>query len=321
MKRRTLSVLVLGLSLLIGGCAYVNLGLFPEAGPLKEKVVEGKGERKILLLDITGVISEDKRRAAVFREETSMVDEIRESLRKAREDKRIAALVVRINSPGGTVTASDILRHELIEYKRKTGVRVVACMMDIAASGGYYVATAADEIVAHPTTITGSIGVIALKFNVQGLFEKIGVEAAAIKSGDKKDILSPFRPATPEEMKIVQTIIDQLQGRFVDVIAEGRRSLTRPEILKLADGRIYTAQQALELKLIDRVGYLDDSLEGIRQSLGLESASVVVYHRPGSYKGSVYSEARGNTTVVNVLPQDMEGFMPKGMQFMYLWAP
>jgi protease-4 len=320
-KRRMVPALLVALSLMIGGCAYVNLGLFPEEGPLKERVVEGKGERKILVVDVTGIISEEKRRAGAFREETSMVDEIRESLKKAREDKRIAALVVRINSPGGTVTASDILRHEIIEYKKKTGARVVACMMDVAASGGYYVATAADEIVAHPTTITGSIGVIAIKFNVQGLFEKIGVEAAAIKSGDKKDILSPFRPATPEEMRIVQTIIDQLQGRFVDVIAEGRKPLTRPEIVKLADGRIYTAQQALDLKLIDRVGYLDGAIEGVKQSLGLETATVVVYHRPGAYKGSIYSETGGNTTIVNVLPQDMEGLVPRGMQFMYLWAP
>ena len=115
MRRWMLTVLVAGLSLLLGGCAYVNLELFPEKGPLKERVVEGKGERKILLVDVTGIISEDKRRSGGFREETSMVDEIRESLRKAREDSRIAALIVRINSPGGTVTASDILRHEIIE--------------------------------------------------------------------------------------------------------------------------------------------------------------------------------------------------------------
>jgi protease-4 len=193
--------------------------------------------------------------------------------------------------------------------------------MDVAASGGYYAATAADEIVAHPTTITGSIGVIAMKFNVQGLFEKIGVESRAIKSGDMKDMLSPFRPATPEEIKIVQTIIDQMNSRFIDVIVDGRKPLSREAVVKLADGRIYTAGQALNLKLIDRVGYLDNAIEGIKNSLNLEKASVVIYHRAGSYKGSIYSEAGGNTTVVNILPQDLESLMPRGMQFMYLWAP
>ena len=212
MKRMALLALLAAMTLLYGGCAYVNLALVPEPGPLSEKVVDGEGDRKILLVDITGIISEEKRRKLGLREEISMVDEFRESLKKAGRDKKIAGLVIRINSPGGTVTASDILHHEILEYKKKTGVRVVACMMDVAASGGYYVATAADEIVAHPTTITGSIGVIAMKFNVQGLFGKIGVESRAIKSGDMKDMLSPFRPATAEEITVVQTIIDQMNG-------------------------------------------------------------------------------------------------------------
>jgi protease-4 len=272
-------------------------------------------------VDITGIISEEKRRKLGLCEESSMVDEFRESLKKAGRDKKIAGLVIRINSPGGTVTASDILHHEILEYKKKTGVRVVACMMDVAASGGYYVATAADEIVAHPTTITGSIGVIAMKFNVQGLFGKIGVESRAIKSGDMKDMLSPFRPATPDEITIVQTIIDQMNGRFIDVIVEGRKPLPRDTVVKLADGRIYTAGQALDHKLIDRVGYLDSTLDGLKKSLKLDKASVIMYYRPGTYKGTIYSEAGGNTTVVNVLPQDLESLMPRGMQFMYLWAP
>ena len=136
-----------------------------------------------------------------------------------------------------------------------------------------------------------------------------------------KDIMSPFRPATPEEIKIMQTIIDQMNGRFIDVIVEGRKPLSREAVVRLADGRIYTAGQALGLKLIDRVGYLDNAIEGVKTSLNLQKASVVVYHRAGSYKGTIYSEAGGNTTVVNILPQDLESLMPRGMQFMYLWAP
>lgn len=321
MKRMALLALLAAMTLLYGGCAYVNLALVPEPGPLSEKVVDGEGDRKILLVDITGIISEEKRRKLGLREEISMVDEFRESLKKAGRDKKIAGLVIRINSPGGTVTASDILHHEILGYKKKTGVRVVACMMDVAASGGYYVATAADEIVAHPTTITGSIGVIAMKFNVQGLFGKIGVESRAIKSGDMKDMLSPFRPATAEEITVVQTIIDQMNGRFIDVIVEGRKPLPRDTVVKLADGRIYTAGQALDHKLIDRVGYLDSTLDGLKKSLNLDKASVIMYHRPGTYRGTIYSEAGGNTTVVNILPQDLESLMPRGLQFMYLWAP
>jgi len=320
MDRKSLIFLLAMLAILFNGCA-VTIPLLPRTEPLQERVVEGEGDRKILLVDVSGVISEEKQRSIGFREEASPVDLFRESLKKAAADKKIAALIVRINSPGGTVTASDILHHEILEYKKKTGVRVVACMMDVAASGGYYVATAADEIVAHPTSITGSIGVIAMKFNVQGLFEKIGVESRAIKSGDMKDIMSPFRPATPEEIKIMQTIIDQLNGRFIDVIVEGRKPLSRETVVQLADGRIYTAQQALDLKLIDRMGYLDTTIDGVKKSLNLDKASVIMYYRPGTYKGSIYSEAGGNTTVVNILPQDLESLMPRGMQFMYLWAP
>ncbi|NPV03436.1 MAG: signal peptide peptidase SppA [Syntrophaceae bacterium] len=321
MKRMICIALLAAMPLLWSGCAYVNLSLLPEPGPLREKVVEGRGDAKILLLDVTGIISEEKRRTLGMRQESSVIEEFREALRKARRDTKIAGLVVRINSPGGTVTASDILRHEILEYKKQTGVRVAACLMGVAASGGYYVATAADEIVAHPTTITGSIGVIAMKFNVQGLFGKIGVEAEAIKSGDKKDLLSPFRPATEDEKRIVQAVIDQLHARFVDVVADGRKPLSREAVVKLADGRIYTAAQALELKLVDRVGYLDSALEGIKSARNLTEASVIVYHRPGSYKGSVYAEAGTGTTVVNILPQDLESLLPGGMQFMYLWAP
>ena len=321
MKRMICIALLAAAPLLWSGCAYVNLALLQEPGPLREKVVDGRGDAKILLLDVTGIISEERKRTLGMRQEGSMIDEFREALQKARRDKSIAGLVVRINSPGGTVTASDILRHEILEYKRQTGVRVAACLMGVAASGGYYVATAADEIVAHPTTITGSIGVIAMKFNVQGLFGKIGVEAEAIKSGDKKDLLSPFRPATEDERRIVQAVIDQLHARFVDVVADGRKSLPREAVVKLADGRIYTAAQALEHKLVDRVGYLDSALEGIKSARNLKEASIIVYHRPGSYKGSIYAEAGGGTTVVNVLPQDLESLMPRGMQFLYLWAP
>ncbi len=306
---------------LFSGCTLFHISLVPEERPLREKLIEGAGDRKILLLDVTGIISEEKERARL-RSTAGMVDEVREALKKAEEDKKIAGVVLRINSPGGTVTASDILRHELLAYRQKTGVPVVACMMGVAASGGYYIATAADEITAHPTTITGSIGVIAMKFNVQGLFEKIGVESETIKSGDKKDILSPFRPATPEEIRLLQAIIDQLQTRFIDVIVAGRKgTMTRDEIVKAADGRVYTARQALDLRLIDRIAYLDETIDGLKKRLNLEKAQIITYHRPGAYKGTIYSEAGGNTTIVNLFPDELESMVPKGYTFMYLWNP
>jgi protease-4 len=311
------------LILILGGCAFVNVPLISRPQPLEEKVVDGEGEAKILLLDVTGAISEEMRRVPGVFEKISMIDEFREALKKAESDKRIAALIIRINSPGGTVTASDILHHEILRFKQKTGKQVVACLMGVAASGGYYAAVAADQVVAHPTTITGSIGVIAVKFNVQELFNKIGVDQETIKSGDKKDIFSPFRPSTPEEKKILQEVIDQLYGRFLDVVTAGRKDLDRPAVAKLADGRIYTAQQALDHKLVDRVGYLDDAIGGVKSSLGLSKASVVVYYRPGSYKSTIYSGlSEGGSPVFNLISIDGENLLSsQGVRFLYLWMP
>ncbi|MBW1741854.1 MAG: signal peptide peptidase SppA [Deltaproteobacteria bacterium] len=309
---------------LLSGCAFVKMPLIPSAQPLREEVVDGEGKKKILVLDISGIISDKKRTSGWgLRERMSMVAEVKEALKKAEADDAIFGVVLRINSPGGTVTSSDILHHEMVRYKEKTGVRVVACLMDVGTSGAYYIATAADEIIAHPTTVTGSIGVMAMKFNVQGLLSRIGIEEETIKSGDMKDLWSPFRPSTPEEKEILQSIIDTLHERFVDVVADGRKSLTRGGVEKLADGRVYTADQARAVGLIDAVGYLDQAVDGLKASAGIEKASVIIYYRPGTYKGSVYSGfPSAGSQVVNLIAVNGEGLVgPAGVNFMYLWAP
>ena len=158
---------------------------------------------------------------------------------------------------------------------------MVAVMMDVAASGGYYVALAADTIVAHPTTVTGSIGVIMLSVNAEGLMQKIGVATDTIKSGERKDMGSPFRALTPEERAIFQSVIDDLHRQFVAKVVE-RRKLPEATAATLADGRIYTADQALGHKLVDRIGYMPDAMEAARRAAGLDEARVVVYKRPAS---------------------------------------
>ncbi|MGD0585804.1 MAG: signal peptide peptidase SppA [Oryzomonas sp.] len=305
---------------LLSGCAFVNVPLIPPPSPLAEQVLEGDGSKKILLLDISGTISEEEKSGGLLgRSSPSMVSVIRESLHKAEQDRDIAGVILRINSPGGTVTASDIIRHDIDVFKKRKKVPVLACIVGTGASGGYYVATAADEITAHPTAITGSIGVILMKFNVEGLMGKIGVEEQTVKSGDKKDIMSPFRKATPEEVKLGQEIIDQLYSRFLDVIMERpKNSLTRDELRKVSDGRIYTAGQALEAKLIDRIGYMDDVIAQIRTAVGDEKARVVSYYRPGNYKGSIYAGAAEKAGLAEAL----SGFDAFGSSsFMYLWHP
>lgn len=304
--------------LLCHGCAFINVPMLQSTQPLEEKTLEGKGKNKILLIDISGVITSERKSSFTGLDSgPDPVSRIKEELDKAAQDKKIKAVILKINSPGGTVTASDIIYREILQYKEKTGVLVTACLMDMAASGGYYVANAADKIVAHPTTVTGSIGVIAMKFNVKGLMDKIGVAEESIKSGDKKDILSPFRGITPEEKKIMQDIINSLYQQFIDVIDEGRKELTQDDIKPLADGRVFTAKQALDYKLIDAIGYLDDTIKMSKQEIGLEDARVIVYHRPMTYKNNIYSQASinlfsfGDNSLMEHLP----------VRFMYLWNP
>ncbi len=319
---KNLGIVVMQVMLLVvlNGCAFVNVPLMQTPKPLEEQVLEGTGTGKILLIDISGTISEQEKSGGLLgRGAPSTVSIVRESLQKAEKDDRIVGLILRINSPGGTVTASDIIHHDLVEFRKRKHVPVVACIMSTGASGGYYVATAADEIFAHPTAITGSIGVIMMKFNVERLMDKIGVEEQTVKSGDKKDIMSPFRKATPEEVKLGQEIIDQLYSRFLDVIiARPGNRLTRDELHKLADGRVYTAGQALERKLIDRVGYLDDVIASIRTSAGDDSARVVSYNRPGTYKGSIYADAGDKGSALEML-SGVDAFAAGS--FMYLWRP
>ncbi len=317
-------ILLLWLTVLVfSGCAFNDIRLFHSVQPLKEKVLKGKGEAKILMINVESLISEKKKSKGLgFAQRPSMVERIKEELEKAEEDSSIAAVIVKVNSPGGTVTASDILYHELMEFKKRTRVRVVASFTSTATSGGYYVASASDEIVAHPTSVTGSIGVLAMKFNIEALLSKIGVEQETIKSGGKKDIWSPFRPSTPEERRVLQEIIDELYHRFVDVVTDGRKSLSRDDVVKLADGRIFTAEQALQNGLIDRVEYLEDTIEKTKKDLGLKEAKIIAYCRPGGYRGSLYSRSSSFPVNINLLSlsvNDLASF--SGIEFMYLWRP
>ncbi len=306
----------------IGSSCTINFNMGTGISSLEETVLSGEGDNKLLMLEISGVISQRTRRSVLGSPiQIGMVERVREILKKAEEDKEIKALWVRVNSPGGTVTASDMIYHEIQRYKKKTKQKVYVSFMDLSASGGYYISMAGDHIMAHPTSITGSIGVIALKPNVQGLLGKIGVEFEVVKSGEKKDFLSPWRPFTESERKLFQETIDDFHQRFVGVIAENRPHLDLASVRKLADGRVYTATQALELKMIDQVSYLDESVEYIKKDLGLSGFKVISYHRSNDHKTNLYSEVPGNPSV-NLFNLQLD-FLPEmeAPQFLYMWVP
>ncbi|MCR4319830.1 MAG: signal peptide peptidase SppA [Candidatus Brocadiaceae bacterium] len=321
----TISACILGLCLfLTSGCSFISVSLVPSVEPLKETTVMGKGKEKVLIVEISGIISEEEKRGiASLSGEPDMVARIKEELKTAAKDKHVKAVILRINSPGGTVTASDMIYHEIEQFKKKTNNKVVACIMDLGASGGYYVAVSADRIVAHPTTVTGSIGVIMLNLSVEGLLQKIGVKDTSIKTGEHKDMGSPLKTMTDEERKIFQGVLDNMYERFLSVIEENRKELTREKLRSLADGRIYTAQQALEYGLIDQIGYLDEAITLAKQEAGLTKARVIIYHRPGAYKNNIYSQLSNSSfSTINLLNIDLKTFIRSGTpSFMYLWAP
>jgi protease IV len=310
-------------ALLLTGCSVLSIDLQPRIRPLEEDTVEGKGTAKILLLDLAGMLSDDTPGFSITTAppRVPLLARVAEELQKAEKDKRVKALIVRINSPGGTITASDTLYREIYEFKRRKKIPVIAAIMDVGASGGYYAALAADTIVAHPTAVTGSIGVVMLTVNAQGLMEKIGVAPLAIKSGAMKDAGSPFRSLNPEERAVFQGVIDDMYGRFVKLIARTRK-IPEERVRAFADGRIYTAEQAHELGLVDRVGYLDEVVDMAKKAAGVDKARVIMYHRPKEYRASIYSAAPvPPRSAESALAQLAAMFGGSGPHFMYLWWP
>ena len=275
----------------------------------------------MLLLDLSGVISAQDKEG--FFPQPNLLATFKEELTKASKDEKIKAVVLRINSPGGTVNASDILYHELKTFKGSKKIPVIASMMDVAASGGYYLAMATDAILVHPSTVTGSIGVIMLTVNAKGLLEKVGVEASAITSGPRKDMGSPFRTMTAEEKVIFQSVIDSFYDRFLAVVKEGRPNLSADQIKKLADGRIYSGDQAKAAGLVDEVGYLDDAIELAKKNAALTEARIVTYRRHGEYQNNIYSRLFGTSSGLSSLASlDLLSIVRGGSpQFMYLWMP
>ncbi len=195
-------------------------------------------------------------------------DAVLEQLRAAQRDSEIVAVILRINSPGGSAAASQEIHREVLRLK-DNGILVVASLGDVAASGGYWIASAADVIVANAATITGSIGVIMQVTNLEELYEKLGMDFETIKSGEHKDIGSPSREMTLEEREMLQHIVDDIFEQFIEVVAEGR-NMAMEKVRELADGRVFTGRQAIELGLVDEEGNFYEAVDLVRERLGIE---------------------------------------------------
>jgi protease-4 len=311
--------------LICSSCIKPKITLFREVTePLKEYTLQGTGKEKILIIPIKGFIS-DSEKDLPFYHKPGMVQEVVSELNKAEKDKDIKAVILKIDSPGGSVTASDMLYHEIMKFKERSGAKLIVIMMGVAASGGYYIALPADFIFAHPTSITGSVGVIFLRPNVSGLMDKIGLEMGVNKSGKDKDMGSPFRKATPEEQQIVQNMIDNLAGRFLSLV-ESHRKLNDDAKTNISSACIYDANDALSLGLVDQIGYLDDAIRKTTKTAGLsENAKVVVYRRAEYPDDNVYNNSfasRPGTPEMNLIDLGLADAIPPFRSgFYYLWLP
>lgn len=332
--RISLKFVLLGLALAsllsaAGGCGTPSFLVTPVSSSTKlteEEVQPGKGGGKIAIIQLEGMFA--NARAGGFMQATeNPVSLFAQQLNKAAEDKDVKAVVLRVNSPGGTVTASDLLFEAVNDFRTKSKKPVIASTQEVAASGGYYVSCAADQVVVHPTSVVGSIGVIFSSFEVEDLMGKVGVKNIAIKSGPLKDMGSPFKALGPEERKVMQDMVDDYYARFKDVV-KSRRKVKQDDFAMVTDGRVFTGTRAVELGLADRTGRLEDALQLARDLGKAPGAKAVIYKRPYGYGGSIYAssdagtpraDGNGSPNTTRLEIPGSQRILPGG--FYYLWQP
>lgn len=252
-----------------------------EEDPLVARRHSGSGESRIALIEVSGIIAETVPAPGIYLPVFKHpVERLRRELDAAAADERVKAVVLRVDSPGGTTSASDAMHHLLKTFRDRARKPIVVSMGGLATSGGYYISTSGDLILAEPQTVTGSIGVVLMSVNVHDFMTgMLKVEPITIKHGANKDLLNPFEPRNDEHIAIVQAVVDEAYERFVAVIIEGRKraGLTEEMVRDAADGSIYTSRRALELKLVDAIGYVDDAVAKARALCAVAEATVIRY--------------------------------------------
>lgn len=280
----------------------------------QEKRLSGSGDTKVVRINVYGVITFSGS-DSIFMKEEGMATRILKQIEVAEKDPDVKGILLVVDSPGGGVTASDIIYERLLTFKESEEDRkVIALFRDLAASGGYYIGVSADHIVAHRTTITGSIGVILSALNMAALGDKIGVQAVTITSGKNKDLLNPFKPVRTEQTNILQNTVNDLYERFVSVVARGR-NMSAEVVRPLADGRIFTSPQAQELGLIDSIGYYDNAVEVMKEKLGVDEFTIVEYEKVHTF-ADLFSSRIAAAIELPVPPA-----LRTSSRFQYLWEP
>ena len=325
-----LGVLCVALSLVGCGPTTFVVGVSPGDQRMVTTVVEPAKSRtrdRVAVIDVTGMIL-NARIPGLLSEGENPVSVFHEQLEKAAKDKHCKAIILRLNTPGGAVAASDMMYRDVLAFKEQTGKPVVVVMMDVAASGGYYLACAGDHIIAYPSTVTASIGVIFQTVSLKPALSSIGIKAEAITSGPNKDAGSPLSELTDGHRAVYREMVDTFYADFTGVVRDARPGISESDFKEVTDGRVVTGRRALEVGLVDALGDLDDGFAKAKQMAGVKDASLVRYHRPLSYVGSPYADAgdrqpQANTTQVNLLQLNLDGSFGESASgcFYYVWLP
>lgn len=306
--------------LLLGSCISINL--LPTEKGLQEQVLSGAdSNNKLLLIPVKGFVGDQTSKGVPFlggHDDT--VTMIRATLRKASRDPKVRGVVLLIDSAGGSVTASDRVYHLIREFKRKSSVPVIAMIGDMGASGAYYVSVGADEVWAHPTSVVGSIGVVIFNVGITGLMQKIGIEDRSLSSGPEKEMGSPLKPMSEKDKKLFQGLISDLYQQFFDIVSRNRQ--IPPDILKgIADGRIYTARQALKNHLIDRIGYRDELIDHMKRLMHVDRFRVIRYQEPFLASTGLFGSQTTSPDPLSEAGHIAGTLTQPGPSLLYLWIP
>ncbi|HWE93994.1 MAG TPA: signal peptide peptidase SppA [Tepidisphaeraceae bacterium] len=321
---------------LLAGCGVPSLLITPvgNTNELNEtEVAPGKGwsPGKVAIVEVEGMLVNAKSGGLLQPTENSL-SLFTQELELAEKDSSVKAVVLRVNSPGGTVSASDAMYQILRRFKEKTKKPVVASIQEVGASGAFYVSCAADKVYAQPTSIVGSIGVIFESLEFSGTLDKLGAHAWALTSGPLKEMGSPFKPLEPRERVVMQEMVDEYFTRFVEVV-RSNRPIKEPVAANLAtykshdyagdfSGRVFSGEEGKRRGLIDETGLLNDAIDAAKALANSPDAKVIMYKRPYGYSGSIYASGAIPPPKANITTIDVPGaasFVPAG--FYYMWRP
>ncbi|MEM6776259.1 MAG: S49 family peptidase [Planctomycetota bacterium] len=311
------------------------------ATPVQPVVVDGNaacGSGRIAIVDVDGLIV-NKSASGLGSMGENPVAVFREKIRRIESDASISAVVVRINTPGGGVTASDILAHDLARLKSSRGIPVVACLMTTGCGGGYYLASHADHIVAHSTSVVGGIGVILNAYNMELALEQQNIISIPVKAGPKIDTGTPERVMEDDERQLLQAMANEFHQRFIAQVRQSRAGSLSPSVSlnlesvdaadddlkqpdEIFDGRVMSGDQALAMGLVDATGYLDDAISIAGQMAGLPDNAAVVLLRRDNDRALSEFDVTPNAPMQSLVPISFPGIDRASMPtFLYLWQP